>query len=100
MPQESITDQKEVLVLSWESALMDDKVAFTLVTLVEVLLWVDLKNVVTHLETNWLHLRGNFLARLLDVAEGFVGLAVEVWESFLPLHADLLENIWGDRELR
>ena len=56
MPQESITDQKEVLVLSWESALMDDKVAFTLVTLVEVLLWVDLKNVVAHLETHWLDL--------------------------------------------
>lgn len=56
MPQESITDQKEVLVLSWESALMNDKVAFTLVTLIEVLLWVDLKNVVTHLETDWLDL--------------------------------------------
>ena len=56
MPQESIANQKEVLVLSWESALMNDKVAFTLVTLVEVLLWVDLKNVVAHLETHWLHL--------------------------------------------
>ena len=99
MPQESITDQKEVLVLSWESALMNDKVAFTLVTLIEVLLWVDLKNVVTHLETDWLKLSRNIVTAILNVAEGLIGGAVKVWESSGPLVSNLLEYIWWNRKL-
>ena len=75
---------------------MDNKVALALVRLVKVLLWVDLKNVVAHLETNWLDFGGDFLAWLLDVAESLIALAVKFWESFLPLNSNFLEHIWGD----
>lgn len=51
---------------------MDNEVTFSLIALVKVLLWVNLEHVVAHLESNWLDLRGNLLAWLLDIAESFV----------------------------
>jgi hypothetical protein len=59
--KESISDEVEIFVLSWESALVDNEIAFTLITLVEVLLWGDLENIITHLEANGLDLLGNIL---------------------------------------
>jgi hypothetical protein len=75
---------------------MDNKVTLSFVRLVKVLLWVYLENVVAHLEANWFNFGRDFFARLLDVAESFVALAIELWESFLPLNSNFLEHIWGD----
>jgi len=55
---------------------VDHEEALLVVRLVEVLLRVDLEDVVGHLESNRLHLRGYFFARLLNVAEGLVRLTV------------------------
>jgi len=59
MTKECITNQVKVLVLSWELALMDNKIALILIGLVKVLSWVNLENVITHLETDWLNLFSN-----------------------------------------
>jgi len=53
MLEESITYQEQVLVLSWESAFVDNEVAFLMARFIEVLFWVDFENVVGHLESNW-----------------------------------------------
>jgi len=72
---------------------MDYKVAFALVTLIEILLWVDFKDIVTHLEADWFHLGGDLFAWLLDVAEGLIRFAVEFWKSSSPLLSDFFENV-------
>lgn len=46
MLKESITYQEQVLVLSWESALVDDEVTFLMAGFIKILFWVDFKNVV------------------------------------------------------
>jgi hypothetical protein len=97
--KESISDEEEILVLSWKSALVNDKVAFLMAGLIEVLFWVDFENVVTHLESNWLDLGSYILAALLHVTEGLVRGAIEVWQSLSPFLSDLLENIWWDGKL-
>ena len=97
--QESVTDQEEVLVLAGQSALVDHEVAFLMARLIEVLFRIDLENVVTHLETNWLHLWCNIFTALLNVAEGLVRCAVQVWQSLGPFLSNLLEDIWRNREL-
>jgi len=70
--QEGVTYQEEILIFAWESAFVDDEVAFALVTFVQILLWVNFKNVVAHLKTNWLNFCRYFLAWLLNVAECLV----------------------------
>jgi hypothetical protein len=72
MPQEGVTYQEEILVFTWQSALVDDKVAFALVALVKILFWVDFENVIAHLKTYGLDLGRNFFAWLLNVAESLV----------------------------
>ena len=99
MLQESVSNEEEIFVLTRQPALVDDEVAFLMAGLIQVLFWVDLEDVVTHLETDWLHLWSDILAALLDVAEGFVGGAIEVWKSLSPLLSDLFEHIWWDGEL-
>jgi hypothetical protein len=77
---------------------VDDKVAFALITLIQILFWVDFENIVTHLEAYWLNFLGDFLTWLLDVAEGLVGFAVELWKSGCPLSSDLLKYIrWNTK---
>jgi len=99
MTKEGVSNEEEVLVLTWKSALMDDEVAFVIITLVKVLLRVNLENEITHLEANWLNLWRNILARLLDVTEGLISLAVKVWKCLLPLGLDLIEYIGRNGEL-
>ena len=53
MLEESISYQEQVLVLSWESAFVDNEVAFLMARFIEVLFWVAFENVVGHLEFNW-----------------------------------------------
>jgi len=53
MLKESISYQEQVLVLSWESAFVDNEVAFLMAGFIKVLFWVDFENVVGHLETDW-----------------------------------------------
>ena len=72
MLQESISDEEQVFVLARQSALVDHEVAFLMAGLIQVLFWVNLEDVVTHLETNWLHLWSDVLTALLHVAEGLV----------------------------
>lgn len=62
MLQEGVTYQEQVLVLSWESAFMDNEIAFFMARFVEILFWVDFENVIGHLETNWLNFWSNVLA--------------------------------------
>ena len=79
MPEESVSNEEQVLVLSWKTAFVDHEVALAFITLVKVLFWVNFENVVTHLESNWFDLGGNLLAWLLDMAESLIGFAVEIW---------------------
>jgi len=62
MLEESITYQEQVLVLSWESAFVDNEVAFLMARFIEVLFWVDFENVVGHLESNWFNQRSDVFA--------------------------------------
>ena len=99
MFQEGVTNKEEVLVLSWQSAFVDDKVAFLMRRLIKVLFWVNFENVVAHLETHGLHLGCNVLAALLHMAECLIRGAIEVWQSLCPLLSDFLENIWRNGKL-
>ena len=94
MAQEGIAYEEEVLVLAWKSALVNDEVALSFITLVKILFWVDLKDVITHLEPYWFYFGGNFFAWLLYVAESLVRFAVKIWKSCGPFHSNLFENIW------
>jgi len=51
---------------------MDNKVALFVARFIKVLFGVDLEHIVTHLETDWLHFRGDVLAALFHVAECLV----------------------------
>ena len=53
MLKESITNQEQVLVLSWKSTFVDNEVTFLMARFIKVLFWVDFKNVIGHLETDW-----------------------------------------------
>jgi hypothetical protein len=94
MSEESISYQEEVLVFSWQSAFMNHEVAFALIALVKVLFWVNFKDVITHLESNRLHFRGDILAWLLNMTESFISFAIKFWESLSPFFSDLVKNIW------
>jgi len=96
MLEESVTNEEKILVFTWKSTFMDNEIALFMTGFVKILLWVDLENVVAHLETDWLQLRGNIFTAVLHMAEGLVRGAVEVWESLLPFQSDLLEHIWRD----
>jgi len=100
MTQKGIAYQEQVLVFAWKATLMNHKVAFALVTLIQVLLWINFKHVVTHLKTNWLHLWGHIFAGLFDVAKCLIGFTVKFRQSCLPLVLDLVEHIWRNRKLR
>ena len=78
---------------------MDNEVTFLVARFVQILLWVNLKHIVAHLETDWLDLGGNIFAALFHMAESLVGCAVEVWQCLCPLCSDLIENIWWDGQL-
>ena len=79
MLKESVTNKEQVLVFTWESALMNDKVALIMTGVIEILLRVDLENVVRHLETNWLNLLSNAFTFFIDVAESFITSAIKIW---------------------
>jgi len=100
MLKESITYQEQVLVLSWESALVDDEVTFLMARFIKILFWVDFKNVVWHLETDWFNFWGDVFAWVFDVTESLVGGAIKIWKSSGPFFSDFLENIWRDGKLR
>lgn len=72
MLQEGVADEEKIFVLAGQPALVDDEVAFFMARLIQVLFWVDLEDVVTHLETYWLHLWRDVFAALLHVTECFV----------------------------
>jgi hypothetical protein len=91
--QERIANQKEVLVLTREAALVDDKVALAFVAFVKVLFGVNLENVVAHLESYWLNFGSNILARLFDVTESLIAFAIKLWKGSRPLVLNLIENI-------
>ena len=62
MLKESITNQEQVLVLSWESAFVDNEVTFLMARFIKVLFWVDFENVIRHLETDWFNFWSDVLA--------------------------------------
>jgi len=78
---------------------MDDEVAFFVIGLVQVLVWVDLENVVRHLETDWLHLLGNVIAILSNMAESLIRGAVKFWKCSVPFSSNFLEHIRWDGKL-
>jgi len=98
--EESVSDEEQVLVLSWQSALVDNEVALLVARFVQILLWVYLENIVAHLETDWFDLGSNIFAALFHVTESLVGCAVEVWQCLCPFGSDLLEDIRWDGQLR
>jgi hypothetical protein len=72
MLEESVSNEEEVFVLSRQTALVDNEVALFMARLVKVLLWVNLKYVVTHLESYWLNFGSDVFAALFYVAECLV----------------------------
>lgn len=100
MSQEGVANQEQVLVLPWQSAFMNYEVAFSFIALVKVLFWVDFEDVVAHLESNWLHLRSDVLAWLLNMTESFISFAIKFWECMGPLFSDFVEHIWRNGQLR
>jgi len=100
MLQEGVTYQEQVLVLSWESAFMDNEIAFFMARFVEILFWVDFENVIGHLETDWLNFWSNVLAWIFNVAESFIGCAIKIWKSSGPFFSYFLENLWRNGKLR
>jgi len=78
---------------------MYNKVAFSFITLVEILFWINFKHIVTHLETNWFNFRGNFFTWFLNMAESFICFTVKFWEVFGPLFSNFFKNIWWNRKL-
>ena len=55
MSKEGVSNQEEVLVLSRKSALVYDEITLSLICLVQVLIWIQFENVVTHLKPDRLH---------------------------------------------
>ena len=100
MSQKGITNQEEILIFAWESALMNDEIAFSLITFVKILLWVYFKDEIAHLEANWFDLRGYLFTWLFNVAESFIWFAIKIWKSSCPLQSNFLKNIWRDGKLR
>ena len=72
MAQESVSNEEQIFVFTGKTALMDHEVTFTFITLVQVLFWVELENIVAHLESNWLYLRGYVFTGFFHVAEGLI----------------------------
>jgi len=99
MLKESVSNEEKVFILTWESAFMNDEVAFLMTGFVQVLFWVNLEDVITHLETDWLKFGGNVFATVLDVAESLVRSAIEIWKGLLPLKSNFLKNVWWNRKL-
>ena len=62
MTQESITNQVQILIFSGKATFVNYEIALAFVTLIQVLLWSDLENIITHLESNWLYFLGDVLA--------------------------------------
>ena len=79
---------------------MDHEIALSFIALIQILLWRDLEDIITHLEAHWLNLFGNVLAWRLDVAECLVRFAIQLWQAGCPLLSDLFEDIGRYRELR
>jgi hypothetical protein len=52
MLKEGVTNEEKVFILTWKSAFMNDEVAFLMTGFVKVLLWVNLEDVIAHLETD------------------------------------------------
>jgi len=73
---------------------MDDEIALSFITFVQILFWVNFKYIITHLEPYWFYFGGNFFAWFLDMAEGLVRFAVKIWESCRPFISDFLEDVW------
>jgi hypothetical protein len=57
--QECVTYEEQIRILAGKSAFMDNKVAFVVICPVKILLWLELEDVITHLEANWFDLLGN-----------------------------------------
>ena len=72
MLEEGITYEEEVLILSWKSAFMDNEIALFVGGFIQVLFWVNFKNIVTHLEADWLEFWGDIFTAVFNVAESFV----------------------------
>ena len=51
---------------------MDDKVAFFVARFIEVLFWINFKNIIAHLETNWFYFWGDVFARIFNMTECFI----------------------------
>jgi len=99
MLKEGVTNEEKVFILTWKSAFMNDEVAFLMTGFVKVLLWVNLEDVIAHLETDRLKFWGNVFTTVFNMAESLVRSAVEIWEGLLPLKSNLLKNVWRNREL-
>lgn len=97
MSQERVTDQEKVLVFTWKSALMNHEITLSLITFVEILLWVDFKDIITHLKADWLDFGGNILAWLLNMTEGLISFTVKFWKSCGPFFSNFVKNIRRNR---
>ena len=99
MLKESITYQEKIRILAWQFAFMYDKVAFSFIRLIEILFWVYFKNVVAHLESDWLNFWCDFFTGFLYIAECLVCFAIKLRESGLPLLSNFFKNIRWDAQL-
>ena len=77
---------------------MNDEEALAVIRFVKVLFWVDFKNVITHLETNWFDFRGNIFTFILHVTKSLVRSAIKIWYSSCPFILNLFKYIrWNGK---
>lgn len=60
--KECVSNEEQVLVFTWKSAFVDNEIALFVARFIQILFRVDFKNVVTHLESNWLNSWCNIFA--------------------------------------
>jgi hypothetical protein len=79
MSQKSITYQEQVSIFARQSALMNNKVALALITLIQVLLRIYLEHVVRHLEPYWFNLTRHLLTWFCNMTKSFISLTIQIW---------------------
>jgi hypothetical protein len=84
MLQKGVTHVHVVLIFGSELIPMNDKEALFLPGSQKIFLGHDFKDIVTHLESNWLQLVYNVLACFVNVAECQVVWTLNIWEILLP----------------
>lgn len=100
MFQESITYEEKVFVFTGKSAFMNHKVAFFMWWFIQILFWINFKNVIAHLKSNRAQFWCNIFATVFYVTECFIWCTIQVWKGSWPFFSDFFKYIRRNRKLR